>query len=863
MHHQVCGVRNKIDGETYISSNLKKKEKVKKEMKNLMIVFYFLSIMNISATTINIPEDYPSINIGLIFAVDGDIILVQPGTYVENINYNGKNITIASLFLTTQDTTYISQTIIDGNQEGCVVTFESGEDSTAVLTGFTITNGLNIGSINESGGGIACMNSSNPSLDNLIISNNSVESMFGSGGGIFCYSSSPKIKNVKVVNNSADHQGGGIHCRWMSNPKIENVTIKNNSARDGGGIACSASSNPYLEHVNITNNSAIDNTNARGGGIYCSSSNLILDNVTIVNNTSDNYGGGIYCDSSNPIFSNENRSNIHSNTIAGYRGIGSDIYSFDCPSIDVIVDTFTIINPSDYYASPIDIYSFDILNGMEGSLIDADLFVAVDGDDSNSGTSINEPYQTINHAIRMIYSDSLNINTIHLAEGVYSQSTNGEIFPIQWWSSYINIMGSSEDLTVLDAESSGTVIEIVNVTETLLKDVTITGGSANKGGGLYCSSSTLNLENVSILNNSASYQGGGIYSNGSSLILENVNIMDNFASTYGGGIYLIYCELIMSSNQLFDNYCSDGAEEGRGGAIYMYESTLNLSECDILNNSANSHAGAIYMSRASADIDKCTFVDNTSGGNVGGLYYYISDSLDITNCTFYNNTGSDSGAIRFYLGNAPNNPPIIQNTICWNNSPAEILCSADGQPIELIVGYSDIEGGLDAIVTNNNANIIWLEGNINENPLFADSLNGDFHLTFSSPCIDTGDPNSPLDPDGTNADMGAFYYDQPSDIVENVIQNTSVSLNNFPNPFNPTTTISFSIQEESKIDLSIYNIKGQKIKSLLSDQIFAGDHSIAWNGEDTFGEKVGSGVYLYKLNVNGKTEAVKKCLLLK
>ena len=86
---------------------------------------------------------------------------------------------------------------------------------------------------------------------------------------------------------------------------------------------------------------------------------------------------------------------------------------------------------------------------------------------------------------------------------------------------------------------------------------------------------------------------------------------------------------------------------------------------------------------------------------------------------------------------------------------------------------------------------------------------------------------------------------------------------NYPNPFNPTTTISFSIQNNSKIELSIFNIKGQKIRSLLNDQITAGEHSIVWNGQDASGKKVGSGVYLYKLNINGKTEAVRKCLLLK
>ena len=103
----------------------------------------------------------------------------------------------------------------------------------------------------------------------------------------------------------------------------------------------------------------------------------------------------------------------------------------------------------------------------------------------------------------------------------------------------------------------------------------------------------------------------------------------------------------------------------------------------------------------------------------------------------------------------------------------------------------------------------------------------------------------------------------PVSINEETIPQIDFQLHNYPNPFNPTTTISFSIPSESKLELSIYNIKGQKIKSFLNDQIHAGEHSFVWNGKDASGKIVGSGVYLYKLNVNGKNEAVKKCLLLK
>ena len=115
---------------------------------SLLIVIYFTLYVSFSfATTINVPADIDSIQGGINMAVDGDTVLVQPGTYVETINFNGKNIVVGSLTLTTGDTSYITQTIISADTSihnytrGSVATFENGEDSTAILIGFTITNG--------------------------------------------------------------------------------------------------------------------------------------------------------------------------------------------------------------------------------------------------------------------------------------------------------------------------------------------------------------------------------------------------------------------------------------------------------------------------------------------------------------------------------------------------------------------------------------------------------------------------------------------------------------------------------------------------------------------------------------------------
>jgi len=89
------------------------------------------------------------------------------------------------------------------------------------------------------------------------------------------------------------------------------------------------------------------------------------------------------------------------------------------------------------------------------------------------------------------------------------------------------------------------------------------------------------------------------------------------------------------------------------------------------------------------------------------------------------------------------------------------------------------------------------------------------------------------------------------------------SLSNYPNPFNPTTTISFNLSSDSDVSIDIFNLKGQKVRTLLSERMVAGRKSEVWRGDDINGIKVSSGVYLYILRINNQVVAVKKCLLMK
>ncbi|MCP4580009.1 MAG: hypothetical protein GY839_00215 [candidate division Zixibacteria bacterium] len=276
------------------------------------LIIFILPVSSSIANIIHIPDDYVTIQAGINTSSDGDTVLVQPGTYVENINFNGHNIVLGSMFLTTGDTSYIEQTVIDGDSSGAVVIFENGEDRTTLITGFVIKNGFNVSPYY--GGGVGCDNS-NPS----IIYNRIVYNYSNSGGGISCQSSSPFISSNLIAHNTVFLSGGGINCGNSSPTIINNTIIKNiqyYGAGSTGGINCRNNSNPVIKNniigenytewfggailvftgsnPLIVNNTIYKNSAYRGGGIYVmeSCSPTIINN-TISNNTA-HWGAGMF-----------------------------------------------------------------------------------------------------------------------------------------------------------------------------------------------------------------------------------------------------------------------------------------------------------------------------------------------------------------------------------------------------------------------------------------------------------------------------------------------------------------------------------------------------------------------------------------
>ncbi len=659
-----------------------------------------------------------------------------------------------------------SQVTLDAEGDLQVISLRNKKE--VYISDLTITGGYA-----KNGGGIEVDNSDGV-IENLLIKGNYAYGggiwQYGNGGGLYSNASNLLVKNTRFINNASSN-GGGIYCK-ESNLTLEDINIKNNTAeQSGGGIYC-RSSDPQLKRVRISGNIAEQSGGGMCVGEYGAGSNPYLQDVSITNNKSQKGGGITSMQYSNPIFDSLNRCNIYSN----YAILGNDIYSDSW--LHVIVDTFTVLNPSGFHAKPIENFTFDILNGFV-SQTDADLYISPLGDNSNSGLSEGEALKTIRFASIKILSDSINPHTIHLANGTYSPSSTGDIFPI-CIPDYTHLNGTSATNTILDAEEqSGVFISKYNRGNEV-SGLSMTGSS---GRGISCVYSSPVLKNLIISGN----DGGGISCGHSSPEIRNVIIEDNY-SFRGGGIYCGNYSSPKLTNVSIKN--NDGYY---GGGGYFTNSNAVLTNVEIANNSAETFGGGLY---------------------IGG-----GDNTVLRNVTIADNEGTMYGG-GIYCGNS--NTSII-NSIIWQNIPDQILIIDNNSSDTLTVSWSDIQGG-EAGIVNENSNIIWGAGNIDEDPQFLNTGIYTFQLSSNSPCIDSGDPDTiglllPMydlagEPRIWNnrIDMGAYEWNNVG-IAEIVFEPTELKVNTYPNPFSYTINIDYELPQDGTVIIKIYNYLGKLVET--------------------------------------------------
>jgi hypothetical protein len=812
----------------------------------LIILIIIISLCPLSsATIINIPADYPAIQQGIDASADGDTVLVQPGTYVENINFNGHNIVLGSLFLTTGDTSYIEQTVIDGDSAGTVVTFDSGEDSTAFVIGLTISNGFSL-----SGAGIIC-NSSSPVISkNIIIENNSVDK----GGGLyFGFNSNPRISDNFILANTAD-LGGGFYGD-SSNSMIQYNIIADNTARRGGGFYCGPGSDLAINNNVIRENVATGpNFGGRGGGgfIY-DCSNLTIINSEISRNTAIGRGGGVYLQLSNSIFDRNTISDnfaylgsdaiycldsspLITNSIIWEAG-GSNIYLWgnSIPQISYcningiwegegnihVNPLFVDRENNDYNVcaeSPcIDSGDPDMID-PDGTRVDIGVYyyehpqcpyggyrwyVSTAGSDTTGDGSEQNPFRTIQHAIDI----SISGDTVLATEGTYVENIIfngkniilGSLFLTTRDTSYI-------PTTVIDGNGNTAVIFSYGESE----NADITGFTIKNGRfGIYCYNSSPTISHNIIRHNHDSSNQPGVIA-------------------WAGGIKCDYSNSTIISNYIaYNSAVSDDAAVASG--IECRNSRPEIKHNTIVHTHATSYLAQI----------------------VAGIYLQGCINPYIVNNVIMYNNGGDGGGINSYQTSYISINNIIRENTPWNIS---------GSPLTVI--YCNVEGGWPGI------------GNIDLDPFFRDPENGDFHLMstacsdpFDSPCIDGGDPNildSLLDCSwglgGPRSDMGAYGGGDSliTAIFDNIgsIPGRFMLLQNYPNPFNAQTTIRFVLPESQNVELTIYDLLGRRVEILIDEFRTAGIHACKFDASD-----FPSGVYFARLETKNETKSIKMLLL--
>lgn len=250
------------------------------------------------AAVLHVPGDYTGIQKAIDASKSGDVILVSPGVYFENINFKGKAITVSST--NAADPGVVKNTVLHGVGKSSVVSFSTGEASNSILAGFTITGGY--GTVNAPfgtnifwGAGIYCNLASPTIFGNIITANLSPKgdvSDAGYGSGIGCVQSDAIITRNLITANSG-YAGGGL-LTYLGKAKIASNLIYSNSAAVGGGVV-------LISGSRFINNTVVGNAAQGAGNVYSASDAsgqcLVTDNIIC----SAPSGGGIYVDSQDDI----------------------------------------------------------------------------------------------------------------------------------------------------------------------------------------------------------------------------------------------------------------------------------------------------------------------------------------------------------------------------------------------------------------------------------------------------------------------------------------------------------------------------------------------------------------------------------
>ena len=292
-------------------------------------------------------------------------------------------------------------------------------------------------------------------------------------------------------------------------------------------------------------------------------------------------------------------------------------------------------------------------------------------------------------------------------------------------------------------------------------------------GGVDVAWADATIEDCDITGNIGGLLGGGVLVDHGNAVITDSRICGNMSTQSGGGVHISVGSMIVRGSVISDNY----SEEKGGGIAWHYDTLVKLIDCTIANNTAEHSGGGIsgHSHTSTVLIDRCTIVSNLCSERSGGGIYQEDTDLTLTNSVIARNTAGRRGAgLYFYKGTAVIANCVITdntsgsagagvmmeqlsesslvNSIIWANSGSYSENLYVGScPESVTVAFSDCEGGEDAVGGQHEGVLHWGPGNIDADPLFVDSDNGDYRLLPGSPCIDAG-CNCGVLPDVADAD---------------------------------------------------------------------------------------------------------------
>ena len=312
---------------------------------------------------------------------------------------------------------------------------------------------------------------------------------------------------------------------------------------------------------------------------------------------------------------------------------------------------------------------------------------------------------------------------------------------------------------------------------------------------------------------------------------------------------------------------ADGSEAGDkiGGGIRALDASPRLHNVTLADNYAIERGGGYHGTNGDVVMLNIVCINNASVLQAGGIYV-ANSTASITNGSFTANASFASGAFFGFQSSA-----VIHNTIMWGDSA--VLFPELGMGVNAVVSHSIIEGAGDSGGGWNSTIASDGGGNVDADPQWVNAALQDLRLQTTSPAVNAGTEGVPLltiDLDsnprvlGTTVDIGAYELATTTAIsdMDGDLPVISRLESAYPNPFNPTVRLTVAVAEAGPVDVTVFDVRGARVKRLEQSTRPAGRFAVTWDGRGESGESVASGVYFVRLTTRAATD-VRKVTLLK